>query len=79
MSAACRPAGVTHGQRSALRLLQTDRSDGTASPSFAPTTNVPAHNNDRIDTQSERVTGVPCGERPERICADRARPAASVG
>jgi hypothetical protein len=57
MSPAYRSAGVTHGQRSALRLLQTDRSDGTASPRFAPTTNMPAHNNDRIDTQSGRVTG----------------------
>jgi hypothetical protein len=61
MSAAYRSAGVTHGRRSALRLLQTDRSDGTVSPRFAPTTNMPAHNNDRIDTQSERITGDLCG------------------
>jgi hypothetical protein len=31
---------------------------------------MPAHNDGRLDEHSERITGVPCAERPERICAD---------
>jgi len=34
----------------------TERSDGTATPSFAPTTNVPAHNNDHVHARAEHVT-----------------------
>jgi len=51
-------------------LRHTDRSAATASPSFALTTNVPAHNNHPIDTQPEHRTGDPCATQDERRCAD---------
>jgi hypothetical protein len=41
----------------AATVYTTGKPNGSAAPSFALTRNVPAHNNNRIDSQTERVTG----------------------